>query len=865
MASRSRTLSVEFVGDTRDLERAFKRVDRSTGQAESRLSKFGAAAGTAFRVGGAAAASAAVGTGALGAKLVDLASDAEETASKFKNVFGNAATDATKQLDAFSKATGTSKFALREQAAQLQALIRPMGLNTKNASEMSVGLTKLATDLASFNNSSVDEAITALQSGLVGEAEPLRRFGVQLSAARVEAYAYANGIAKAGSDLTAAQKAQASYAIILEDTQLAQGDATETAGSFANQYKRLKANLSDLGTEIGMKLLPFVTRLAESLNTLFKGGDGAGRFAQKFGEIGSAVQKFATSSDLRNFGRDVATIFRGLDKAVGGFGNVARSTFAGIRQQFAGLAQFIRGFARTIAAIFRGDFRAAFGGLKDVASGALRVMVGTIRTFTAPIRNAFKSLFGGFGGIVKSAFNGVVSGIKSALSAVFNLFRSAIQKINDATDIGIPGLGKVGAPNIPVPDNPFDGGGGRNRSVFDIATGRTASSGKPAASGKPTASSASLFDVGTRRVSRGGNNRATRQAPRRGRGTGGLPTSRGGGGIIALGKALQRMGYQVGEHPAFGGVAPVHKHYPPHDHYSGGALDINGGPGGEPGSLDRLAAMLRAGGWNVLWRVSGHFDHLHVDTSNGVGRLPGGGSAGDVLAGGGGGTIGGFTGGGGGGTGPDYSGPMSANRESLSAARGRSRSQVARARQLYRDRQPLTVGSAPWLEQETAQADILNAGGNTQAGLARKRSALIARLAKINAALKNKKLRQSTRTRLLQEKGQILGDLRQNSSDFGELNAPAGTGDAVDAADTTGSGDPNQALIDSNKELAQKMEDLAAIEAEIRDNQRQLLIVAQSQPQVLIGALIDAVNGGIGGRAGLGFQSPSWASGAARY
>jgi hypothetical protein len=43
-------------------------------------------------------------------------------------------------------------------------------------------------------------------------------------------------------------------------------------------------------------------------------------------------------------------------------------------------------------------------------------------------------------------------------------------------------------------------------------------------------------------------------------------------------------------------------------------LDINGGPGGEPGSLDRLFARLRGrpGIAELLWRVKGHFDHLHV-------------------------------------------------------------------------------------------------------------------------------------------------------------------------------------------------------------------------------------------------------------
>lgn len=82
--------------------------------------------------------------------------------------------------------------------------------------------------------------------------------------------------------------------------------------------------------------------------------------------------------------------------------------------------------------------------------------------------------------------------------------------------------------------------------------------------------------------------------------------------IVPLGHELQAEGYMVGEHPAFGGVAPVH--VPNSRHYIGQALDINadGRPGGEASWLDRLAPRLRALGWFVIWRAPGHFDHLHV-------------------------------------------------------------------------------------------------------------------------------------------------------------------------------------------------------------------------------------------------------------
>lgn len=96
-----------------------------------------------------------------------------------------------------------------------------------------------------------------------------------------------------------------------------------------------------------------------------------------------------------------------------------------------------------------------------------------------------------------------------------------------------------------------------------------------------------------------------------------------GGGIVGLGRELQREGYQVGEHPAFGGVHPVHTgtSY----HYKGMALDVNadGWPGGEAAALDKLYSRLKgmSGIVELLWRVAGHFDHLHVAMSGAGGPL----------------------------------------------------------------------------------------------------------------------------------------------------------------------------------------------------------------------------------------------------
>ena len=84
--------------------------------------------------------------------------------------------------------------------------------------------------------------------------------------------------------------------------------------------------------------------------------------------------------------------------------------------------------------------------------------------------------------------------------------------------------------------------------------------------------------------------------------------------IVALGAFLQRYGFQVGEHPAFGGVAPVH--VTNSWHYRNGAIDVNFGAGAsasEMAAIDPLIPHLSEMGYGIIWRSAGHFDHLHVD------------------------------------------------------------------------------------------------------------------------------------------------------------------------------------------------------------------------------------------------------------
>jgi hypothetical protein len=119
----------------------------------------------------------------------------------------------------------------------------------------------VAGDLAAFNNADIQEVITALQSGLVGEAEPLRRFGVALSAARVDAEVLASGMADTKDGITDAMRVQARYNIILDDTALASGNAVKTQDTLAGTQRKLRVEMENLEVQIGEALLPVMLQL----------------------------------------------------------------------------------------------------------------------------------------------------------------------------------------------------------------------------------------------------------------------------------------------------------------------------------------------------------------------------------------------------------------------------------------------------------------------------------------------------------------------------------------------------------------------------------------------------------------------------
>jgi len=233
--------------------RELGQVNHALGDSMTKSEKVGAALKRA-----AVPATIALGAIAVGAKkAVDAASDLNEQQNKAMVVFGKSGKTIVAWSRTLAESFGLSSRAALEAAGTFGNMLVPMGFSRKQAASMSKTLVQLAGDLASFNNASPEETLDALRSGLAGESEPLRKFGVFLSDARLKQEALKQGLYSGKGALDAHAKAAATMALIMRDTADAQGDFARTSDSAANAQRVQAAETENLTASLGQGLLPY--------------------------------------------------------------------------------------------------------------------------------------------------------------------------------------------------------------------------------------------------------------------------------------------------------------------------------------------------------------------------------------------------------------------------------------------------------------------------------------------------------------------------------------------------------------------------------------------------------------------------------
>lgn len=203
---------------------------------------------------------------AAGAAIYKYSSDLTEAENKTKEVFKNMSSDVLDWSQTSLDKMGMARSTALDAVSLYGGMATAMGLTRKKATDMSKSLTELSVDLASFHNTSLDQASTALKSIFTGETETLKNYGIVMTEANLKAYALSQGIKTNYSEMTQAEKVQLRYNFVMNASKDAIGDYERNCGEAASQMKKLPEALKELATSFKDNVEPAITPVITALN-----------------------------------------------------------------------------------------------------------------------------------------------------------------------------------------------------------------------------------------------------------------------------------------------------------------------------------------------------------------------------------------------------------------------------------------------------------------------------------------------------------------------------------------------------------------------------------------------------------------------
>lgn len=218
---------------------------------------------------------------------IDISSDLTEVENVVRTTFGNMEYKVNDFVQNSIQQFGMSELSVKQYASTFQAMGTAMdvgGKQIENAnrflngatdgyiglsdsmSDVSLNLTKLTADMASFYDKDQADVAKDLQSVFTGMIVPLRKYGLDLTQATLKEWAMKNGMDADIKSMTQAEKAMLRYQYVLANTTAAQGDFSRTADTWANQVRILKQNFQQLGGIIGGALINAFKPFLRTLN-----------------------------------------------------------------------------------------------------------------------------------------------------------------------------------------------------------------------------------------------------------------------------------------------------------------------------------------------------------------------------------------------------------------------------------------------------------------------------------------------------------------------------------------------------------------------------------------------------------------------
>jgi uncharacterized membrane protein len=315
---------VRFLADTAQLDQATRQIE-GTGD---RLRSVGRT--IAGAIGGAAV------IGAL-ASATKAASSLNETVSKSDAIFGKSAKSIEKWAEGAADGFGQSKQQALEAAATFGNMFDQLGTGEADTVRMSKRMVELASDFASFHDADITQVLEAQTAAFRGEYDALQKFVPTINAAAVETKALAMTGKENAKELTAQEKAAATYRLMIEGAGKAVGDFDRTSESAANQQRKFQAQMADLQATVGQALLPVLVQVLGVLSdvaSLFQRLPAPVQTAivalGLFAAASAAIASLHLIETAKSIGSGFKTVAEGIASATTGIVNFARTAAVAI-------------------------------------------------------------------------------------------------------------------------------------------------------------------------------------------------------------------------------------------------------------------------------------------------------------------------------------------------------------------------------------------------------------------------------------------------------------------------------------------------------------------------------------------------------
>lgn len=223
-------------------------------------------------------------------KAIDISSDLTEVQNVVDVTFGKYRNLVEEMSESSIIDFGMSELTVKQISSRFQAMGTAMGMSNKMVADsseflakkgvkaygdlgksmanMSVNLTKLAADMASFYNVEQKDVAEDLEAIFTGQTRPLRTYGLDLTQATLKEWALKNGLDANIESMSQMEKAVLRYQYVMANTGAAQGDFARTADTWANQVRILKQNFEQLGIVLGSTLISAFKPIVKGLNVV---------------------------------------------------------------------------------------------------------------------------------------------------------------------------------------------------------------------------------------------------------------------------------------------------------------------------------------------------------------------------------------------------------------------------------------------------------------------------------------------------------------------------------------------------------------------------------------------------------------------